>query len=44
MIRYRPKIAAIVTLLAAMAVVGVGIALALATPGAEAQSAARRGQ
>ena len=38
MIRYRPKFAAIVTLLAALAVAGVGIALALATPGAEAQS------
>ena len=39
MSRYRPKLAGIVTLLAALALVGVGIALALATPGAEAQSA-----
>ena len=39
MIRYRPKIAPIVTLLAALAVVGMGIMLALSTPGAEAQSA-----
>ena len=39
MIRYRPKIAAIVTLLAALAIAGVGIALTLTAPGAEAQSA-----